>query len=367
MPIHKKDVLLYLCPLYFEDKEVKDKFNKWYGASKIIQIRAITILTAFLYIIYSQIDKAIAPSSIKPIMALLHLYALPLSLFFIAGLTFLSRYYCVMILLLAIAPVAAAIGSVFIIINLHDFTIYLPELYLIVIWVFAISGLRLMYATVSASLILLIAALSGYYFSFQNDFLLMHLLWLFSAFSFGLLSAFLIEKSNKLNFLNEQKLENLATIDGLTGLCNRLKIENNVNEEVERAERYKRGLSVILLDIDNFKSVNDDYGHHIGDAVLREFSSILKNGIRKVDAVGRWGGEEFLIILPETGIEEAKNVAEQVRSEIENHLFTVVKQKTSSFGVSEYIQGDNSRSIINRADKALYKAKEYGKNQIQTL
>ena len=367
MPIHKNDVLLYLNPLYFEANVVKNKFNKWYGSSKIIQIRAITILTAFLYIIYSQIDIEIDPSSAKPLMTLLHLYALPLSLFFIAGLTFWGKYYRVMILLLSVAPIVAAIGSIYIITNLNEFTIYLPELYLIVIWVFSISGLRLIYATVSASIISIIVVFSSYYFTFQNDFLLLHFLWLFSAFSFGLLSAFIIEKSNKLFFLNNQKLEYLATIDGLTGLFNRSRIENNVNEEVERAERYKRGLSIILLDIDHFKIVNDDYGHHVGDAVLREFASIIKDGIRKVDAVGRWGGEEFIIILPETNIKEAENIAEQIRKKIENHIFTVIKHKTSSFGVSEYIQGDNSQSIINRADKALYRAKDCGRNKVQTL
>lgn len=367
MPIQKNDVLLYLNPLYFEANEVKNIFNNWYSSLKIIQIRAITILTAFLYIIYSQIDIAIDPSSAKPIMTLLHLYVLPLSLFFIAGLTFWDKYYRVMILLLSIAPVVAAIGSIYIILNLNEFTIYLPELYLIIIWVFAISGLRLLYATVSALIIFLIVVFSSYYFTFQNDFLLMHFLWLFSAFSFGLLSAFIIEKSNKLNFLNNQKLEYLATTDELTGLYNRSRIENNVTDEVERAERYKRGLSIILLDIDHFKSVNDDYGHHVGDVILSEFASVLKDGIRKVDDVGRWGGEEFLIILPETNIKEAENIAEQIRKKIENHMFTVIKHKTSSFGVSEYIQGDNSQSIINRADKALYKAKDCGRNTVQTL
>lgn len=367
MAIHKNDVLLYLNPLYFETNEVKNKFNEWYDSSKTIQIRAITILTAFLYLIYSQIDIAIGPSSAIPIITILHLYVLPLSLFFIAGLTFWGKYYRVMILLLSIAPVVAAIGSIYKILNLNEFTIYLPELYLIIIWVFAISGLRFIYATVSALIISLTVIFSSFYFTFQNDFLLMHFLWLFSAFSFGILSAFIIEKSNKLNYLNNQKLEYLATTDELTGLYNRSRIENNVNDEVERSERYKRGLSIILLDIDNFKSVNDDYGHHVGDVILSEFASVLKDGIRKVDAVGRWGGEEFLIILPETNIKEAENIAEQIRKKIENHIFTVIKHKTSSFGVSEYIQGDNSQSIINRADKALYKAKDCGRNTVQTL
>ena len=121
------------------------------------------------------------------------------------------------------------------------------------------------------------------------------------------------------------------------------------------------------LDIDHFKSVNADYGHHVGDVILSEFASVLKDGIRKVDAIGRWGGEEFLIILPETNIKEAENIAEQIRKKIENHIFTVIKYKTSSFGVSEYIQGDNSQSIINRADKALYKAKDCVRNTVQTF
>jgi len=272
-----------------------------------------------------------------------------------------------MIFLLSVAPVGAAVGNLFIITRLDDFTIYLPELYLIIIWVFAISGLRLMYAAVSASVIIFIVLASSNAFAFPVNFLFMHFLWLVSAFSFGVLSAFVIEKSNKLNFLNEMNLEYLATTDRLTGLNNRLKTEDDVNEEVERAKRYNRGLSIILLDVDDFKKVNDEYGHHIGDVVLGEFASVVQDAIRKVDAVGRWGGEEFLVILPETNLKEAEAVAEHIRRKVEDYTFTVARHKTSSFGVSEYIQGDNSQSLINRADKALYKSKELGKNQVQSL
>ena len=93
MHIHKKDALIYLNPLYFEDEEVKKKFNKWYGLQKIIQIRAVTILTALLYIIYSQINQSFAPPSIQPLMTLSHLYILPLSLLFISILTFWDRFH----------------------------------------------------------------------------------------------------------------------------------------------------------------------------------------------------------------------------------------------------------------------------------
>ena len=367
MQAQKKDLAFYLNPLFYESKEIKQKYNEWYAAAKIIQIRAISILTALLYIIYSQIDVAIVTSSVLPVMTLMHLYVLPLSLFIIVALTFSNTYHRLMVLLLAVAPIVAAIGNLYIISRTNAFTVYLPELYLIVIWVFTLSGLRLMYAAISASLIFVIGILSGHYLSFQYELLLMHDLWLFSAFSFGILSAFIMEKSHKLIFLNKQKLEYAATTDGLTGLCNRLKVEINVEEEVQRAKRYGREFSVILFDVDDFKDVNDSYGHHVGDVVLKELSSLMQGAVRRVDTIGRWGGEEFVVVLPETSLEIAKNIAEQLRSKIESYAFTVAKQKTCSFGVSEYLRGDNVQSIINRADKALYKAKEYGKNQVQAL
>ena len=126
-------------------------------------------------------------------------------------------------------------------------------------------------------------------------------------------------------------------------------------------------ISVIILDIDHFKNVNDSYGHHVGDIIIKEFALILKNYVRKVDNIGRWGGEEFIIILPETNIKEAEKVAEQIRIKVESYLFPVIKQKTGSFGVSEYISGDNLQSIVIRADKALYKAKENGRNRIEVF
>lgn len=367
MFFHKKDALSYLNPLYFEDEEVKKKFNEWYGLQKIVQIRAVTILTALLYILYSQINQNFAPSSMQPIMTLLHLYILPLSLLFISILTFGVRLHHLTNILLAIAPVVAATGSLFIILNISEFYFFLPELYLIVIWTFSISGLRLAYATISSISIFLIICFASYYFLSEEAFLPLHFLWLFSAFSFGFLNAFLIEKSNAQTFLKQHKLEHIATIDKLTGLYNRSKIESIINDEMDRAKRYKRIASVIIVDIDHFKSVNDSYGHHVGDIVLKEFALILKNGVRKVDSVGRWGGEEFIIILPETNVREAKKVAEQIRIKVESYVFSVIKQKTGSFGVVEYIYGDSVQSIIIRADKALYKAKENGRNQTQTL
>ena len=243
----------------------------------------------------------------------------------------------------------------------------MPELYLIVIWTFSISGLRLKYALISASVTFFLITFAGYYYLFEDTTFFLHLLWLFSAFSFGLLNAFLIEKSDIETFIKTQELINNAETDYLTGLFNRCKTQSILSHEIMRVKRYKSSLSIIIIDIDYFKSVNDTFGHHIGDIVLKEFAMVIKNHIRKVDTLGRWGGEEFLLILPETGIREAENVAEHIRVEIEKFIFSVVKQKTGSFGVSEYLKGDNEQSIVIRADKALYKSKENGRNQINSL
>lgn len=362
----QENFLTYFNPLHAKSKETKEEFSKWYEPSKNIQIRAVTLLTGILYIIYSQIDKYIAPASILPVMTLLHLYILPITLFFISALTFSNKYNKMMTLLLLIAPIGAVLGNLFITLNIKEFTIYLPELYLIIIWTFTVSGLRLSHSTISATIMyILILFASSYLFTESKSIFIMHNMWMFSAFSFGLLTAFILEKSSQINFLNSKKLEKLATVDKLTDLYNRFKIENFINEEIQRAERYERVFSIILLDIDKFKSVNDIHGHHAGDVILKEFSKILKGGVRKVDVVGRWGGEEFLIILTETNIDEAKKVAESLRKEIENFKFSVVKDKTSSLGVTEYKTSDTIESIINRADIALYKAKENGRNQVQ--
>ncbi len=292
---------------YLENRKTKEQFSEWYGESKSTQIRYVTILTGILYIICSQIDNLVAPASILPVMIFFHLYLLPLSLFFISALTFKENSSNLTNILLLLAPIVAALVNMFITINLNDFEIHLPEIYLIIIWIFAVSGLRLSYATLSASIVFVSVIIINYYiFPMGKAELIMHIFWMFASFSFGLLTAFILEKSNKIIFLNNVYLEKYATTDSLTGLCNRFKIEKYIEMEMEVYKRYKREFSVIMLDIDDFKIVNDTYGHHSGDIVLKEFSKILKNETRKVDIASRWGGEEFLIVLPETDIYKAK-------------------------------------------------------------
>ena len=162
----------------------------------------------------------------------------------------------------------------------------------------------------------------------------------------------------------QQRLEILSQTDQLTKIKNRLHIDEILQKQYYRFLRNAEKCSVILIDIDFFKKVNDTYGHLSGDLVLIEFADILKKHIRNSDIVGRWGGEEFLIILPHTGIQKAKELANKLRELIINFTFTKIKTITASFGISELTNGIKIEQLLDNADQALYKSKKNGRDQI---
>lgn len=167
-------------------------------------------------------------------------------------------------------------------------------------------------------------------------------------------------------------LEKLAVVDDLTGLANRRALDATLNREFRRQQRSGATLSVVLADLDHFKSVNDTYGHEAGDAVLKSVADTLAKNVRRdIDLAGRFGGEEFMLILPETPGSEAKSLAERIRGEIEATITTVNGSQipvTCSFGVAEAAADpsrlNESREVLGQADKALYDAKHNGRNQV---
>ena len=161
-----------------------------------------------------------------------------------------------------------------------------------------------------------------------------------------------------------EQLKTLSTTDQLTGLYNRLYLDNNFKMELEKCKRYERSFSIVIADIDRFKLINDTHGHQVGDQVLIEFSNILQQHVRRTDTVGRWGGEEFLIICPETDLEGAEALAENLRLLISLFEFSDVGSQTCSFGVTQYLQEDTEEQMTTRADKALYQAKRQGRNKV---
>lgn len=162
-----------------------------------------------------------------------------------------------------------------------------------------------------------------------------------------------------------RELEKLSATDRLTSLSNRLMLDRVLEAELHRSQRYGTTFSLILLDIDRFKSVNDTHGHPVGDGLLVEISRILAVRVRDSDVVGRWGGEEFLIVCRDTPLEGASILAEKLRAKLMEHSFPVVGRRTSSFGVAVSREGDTAASLIARADAALYRAKENGRNRVE--
>lgn len=165
-----------------------------------------------------------------------------------------------------------------------------------------------------------------------------------------------------------------ATLDALTGFYNRRQLEERIKQEISSSQRQKTPLCAIMTDIDFFKKVNDTYGHAAGDLVLQTVSKVMRSQLREYDIAGRYGGEEFAILLPFTKCSEAKMVAERLRKSIEEKIIDVSEvnpdavQKeinvTVSLGVYEFKTSDNEEDLLKNADKALYRAKESGRNKV---
>ena len=165
----------------------------------------------------------------------------------------------------------------------------------------------------------------------------------------------------------EEELERLATTDALTGLCNRHRFNELLQQEVARARRYHAPLSLIMFDLDYFKNINDTYGHAVGDQVLQAVADVIRENVRTTDWVGRWGGEEFMVLCPEATEKDAVLTAEKLRGLVESHTFETVKTITVSCGVTRFKAHDSVDAFVSRADDGLYRAKDKGRNIVEIV
>ncbi|MGE4471917.1 MAG: diguanylate cyclase [Sulfuricurvum sp.] len=163
---------------------------------------------------------------------------------------------------------------------------------------------------------------------------------------------------------DKKELEKISVIDQLTGIFNRRKLNDSLQSEVNKAHRYHRPLSVLIMDIDHFKRINDTYGHQCGDFALTTVAALLSKHIRDSDIVGRYGGEEFMVICPETQITAAVSVGEKLREAIAQYDFGIIGHITISIGVAELKEEDTLETIVKNSDNCLYTAKHNGRNQV---
>lgn len=175
-----------------------------------------------------------------------------------------------------------------------------------------------------------------------------------------------------LNLTDITKMEKLhqetmkkAFYDNLTGVYNRNKLQELGRKAIEEALKQKKPLTCLMFDIDHFKRVNDTYGHLVGDEVLKKFASLIASKVHQNDILSRWGGEEFVLLLPNTNLQNAINIAENIRDTIASSEFEKVKKITTSIGVTQLKEGDTPKTLIERCDEALYLAKKNGRNRVE--
>ena len=164
-----------------------------------------------------------------------------------------------------------------------------------------------------------------------------------------------------------EELENISITDPLTSIYNRRKFNELLAMEIERSKRYQNTLSIIMCDIDHFKKINDTFGHDVGDKAIRKFSKQIRENIREIDMLARWGGEEFMILMPNVSVENAHSIAEKLRMIIEKTAIETAGSFTASFGVTDLMLDDTAETFIKRVDQALYKAKHGGRNKVESI
>ncbi len=217
----------------------------------------------------------------------------------------------------------------------------------------------------------LVVAFATLYYRFADTTFSNHMLYLLVATAEAWLFAFVLERSNRAKFLAELQLEQEATRDYLTNLSNRRHFTELAEKELPRARRHGRPLSLLLIDLDHFKNVNDRFGHGAGDAVLRETAALLAGGVRQSDRVCRFGGEEFAILLPETEVQAATELAERLRIALQANVFVHAQGRIAiscSIGVSTLNGATTDLDhLVKQADQALYAAKAQGRDCVRVF
>ncbi len=347
----------------FADRRLHDLYHDWDNRSRQTQITIISFLTASLYVTFTLLERsAWVSAEILALMMKLHLLIIVPMMLTIGFLAYQQRFYKLVMLALAMSPVVAMVCHTIIASQLDNFAPFLTEGYLMVFWIFIVSGMTFQYALLSAIVCSTILISASYFYIEDPAIYTMHVFWVFCSFSLGLFGGLIFDGAKKAIFTNLHELQHLAITDSLTGVFNRNQLNHVLSQEIKRSARYGNPFGLLVIDIDHFKQVNDTYGHHVGDEVLKKTAQILSNFSRENDTLIRWGGEEFIIIALHVNEESLTAFCEKLRKKIEESDYDKVGKVTVSIGATLFKKDDSQDSLISRADSALYAAKEKGRN-----
>jgi diguanylate cyclase len=355
-------IFSFESPQYFLGDKARSNFIDWDKPSRQVQISVMTGLTALLYLVFTLIDKSWAPADVQLLMLKLHLLIVVPMLLMISYLAYQKRYYNIVMYMLAIYSVISISCHAYISIQFVNFGPFLIEGYLGVLWIFIVSGLTFKYAIISATISSIILLTAAFFSMRESDLYIMHSFWIFCSFSFGFFGALIYERSREAIFISQQELHHLAITDPLTGVFNRNQLNKTISQEISRAIRYDSSFGFLMVDVDHFKRINDNFGHDEGDKVLQNIAKLLCSSLRKNDTLIRWGGEEFVVIAVEVDELNLMLLCDKLLQKIEASCYNSIDKVTVSIGATLFKKADLQGDLLSRADKALYQAKDKGRN-----
>ena len=355
--------------LRFKNRTSEQDFSKWILQKRNVQMRLALISVLFLYFLLSFIDPYFSSGDTLVHAITIHRYVLPLILLIVTLIGSIDRTKRYFLPSALVITLIAAACNLYLVSEEGLSSAYVPELYFMILWIFTIAGFRFLTAIVLALLIISAALFNAFTLESVHIIeLIVYAFWLFIAFILGFLGGHLLEYFSKTSFYNEYRLTHSAEHDPLTGLANRIRFNDRLEQAIKRASRYGECIALVYIDLDKFKQLNDTHGHDIGDAYLCEISQRILEKIRISDTLSRLGGDEFLVILEDVGSREfAIKIADAIREAlfqpygVEGSLDF---QSSASIGVSLYPDHTEDKDeLLKFADKAMYCSKAHGGNR----
>lgn len=361
----------------YQNKEVELDYLDSIFDIKKMQMLFIMCLTFFIYIVYIGLDFFLLNEQERTFAVPFHISMLLLWIYLIPSVYYnIFRKFAIFILYLM--PIYAVLGTL--IFAYYHNPVYIIEIYVILFWSFVTIGYMFLASVIISSIMAMSSAITLYAFNIiPFEAYILHIVIMMVAWILGLSASYLIELYSRNNYENEiailqmqDELKELSHRDYLTNLYNRRYFNELAQNFMKIAKKDDEHISVITLDIDKFKSINDTYGHTMGDEVIKQLASLLKKYTRGSDIVSRFGGEEFAVLLPYTDKEEVTIIAEELRVIVENKDIKIANDKYINFTVSlgvDCVDFENDHDIseaLDRADKALYRAKKKGRNRVET-
>ncbi|MFL0197565.1 GGDEF domain-containing protein [Clostridium sp. WILCCON 0269] len=249
--------------------------------------------------------------------------------------------------------------------NSRNFSIQAFGVMVIILGIFLIPN-KWMNSLIASSFISIAFFILSVYYSKQTQFAEYSagIVYILIVLVISSISAFQNGYFNRKQYAYSKELLDMSITDPLTGIYNRGKFNEDLKKWIDYSKRYRASFSVAIFDLDNFKRINDTYGHLVGDKVIVGTVNVIKNSIRQTDVFARWGGEEFVLLFPNTNRQQAIELTERLRVLISHNKFEKVGSVTCSFGLATFKENDNADSLINSADELLYTAKKGGKNRV---